>query len=153
TCQPFVAVNADCVQGQSCVPGALCLDKKCRRVSDLFTAAEGFACYTTGSLCQRGLDCEFNGLPFLSAGTCVQEKHPLDACKLALPDECPKDTYCSANGFNTGGKCLATPIENMPCATDFEQTIGTAAPCKAGHTCVNGICKPTRQLNEPCEIN
>ena len=153
-CQTFVPINADCVQNRDqCVPGGLCIEKKCRRLSDLFTLAETFACYTNGLLCQRDLDCEFNGLPFLSAGTCVKEKRPLDACKLALPDECPKDTYCSANAFNVAGQCLGTPVENQQCATAFEQNIGVAAPCKAGLTCVNGICKPTRQLGEPCEVN
>jgi hypothetical protein len=152
-CQPFVPINADCVQNRDqCVPGGLCIEKKCRRVSDLFTLAENLACYTNGLLCERNLDCEFNGLPFLSAGTCVKEKVPLDMCKIALPDECPKDTYCSAGAFN-GGQCVATPVENQKCAADFEQSVGLAAPCKAGLTCVNGICKPARQLGEPCEVN
>jgi Dickkopf N-terminal cysteine-rich region len=153
TCQTFVPINGDCVDRDQCVPGALCIEKKCRRLSDLFTAAETFTCYTSGSLCQRGLDCEFMGLPLLSQGTCVKEKNPLDPCKLALPDECPKNTYCSANGFNAGGQCLATPVENQPCGTDFEQSVGIAAPCKAGLTCVKGICKPMRQLGQPCETN
>jgi hypothetical protein len=152
-CQPLVAANADCGQGDNCVPGALCIVGKCRRVSDLFIVAETFGCYSNGFLCQRGLDCEFNGLPFLSMGTCVNEKQPLDACKIALPDECPKDTYCSSNAFNAGGKCLATPVENQQCASDFEQNIGVAAPCKATLSCVNGICKPMRRLGEPCEVH
>jgi hypothetical protein len=152
-CQPLVAVNGDCAQGENCVSGALCLEKKCRLVSDLFTIAETFTCYSSGSLCRMGLDCEFSGLPFLSMGTCVKEKNVLDACKVALPDECPKDTYCSANGFNTGGQCVATPVENQHCASDFEQTIGVAAACKATLACVNGICKPMRHLGQPCEVN
>jgi hypothetical protein len=153
TCQTFVPIDGDCQSRDKCVPGALCVGQKCRRLSDLFTLAEGFACYTSGALCNGGLDCEFSGLPFLSMGTCVMEKQALDACKLALPDECPKGTYCSANGFNTAGQCVGTPDANQKCAADFEQTIGTAAPCKAGFTCVNGICKTSRQLGEPCEIN
>jgi hypothetical protein len=153
-CQPYVPFNADCLQDRDeCEPGGMCIEKKCRRVSDLFTLAETFTCYTSGALCQRGLDCEFSGLPLLSAGTCVQEKHALDPCKLALPDECPKDTYCSANVFNLGGQCVGTPTENQKCATDFEQGANLAAPCKAGLVCVSGICKPARQLGEPCESN
>jgi hypothetical protein len=153
TCQPFVALNGDCSDRDRCEPGAFCLDRKCKRVSDVLTLAETFTCYSNSLLCQKGLDCEFNGLPFLSMGTCVKEKQPLDVCKVALPDECPKDTYCSANGFNGGGQCVGTPVENQKCATDFEQSIGLAAPCKAGLVCVNGICKPSRQLGEPCETN
>jgi hypothetical protein len=153
TCQTFVPINGDCAQADKCAPGSLCIEKKCRRLSEIFTLAETFTCYTNSLLCQRGLDCEFQGLPLLSMGTCVKEKNPLDTCKLALPDECPKDTYCSANAFNGGGQCVATPIENQRCAGDFEQAVGLAAPCKAGLVCVNNICKPGRQLTQPCEIN
>ena len=148
-----MAVNDNCGQGENCVSGALCITGKCRRVSDLFTLAETFTCFSNGLLCQRGLDCEFSVLPFFSMGSCVKEKNALDACKIALPDECPKDTYCSANIGNAGGQCVATPVENQKCATDFEQAVGVAAPCKAGFGCVNGICKPMRQLGQPCEIN
>jgi hypothetical protein len=153
TCQPFVPANADCTDRDQCAPGALCIEKKCRRLSEIFTQAETFTCSTNGLLCQRGLDCEYMGVPVITTGTCVKEKKALDMCKLALPDECPKDTYCSAGFFNNGGQCLATPVENQPCATNFEQAAGVAAPCKAGLVCVNGICKPGRQLGQPCEIN
>jgi hypothetical protein len=155
TCQPFVAVNADCMQNRDeCVPGALCIDKKCRRGSELFTLAETFNCFTNGLLCQRDLHCEFAGIPLLSMGTCVKEKQPLDPCKLSLPSECPPNYYCSANGLNlTPGKCLVSPVENQKCATEAEQASGLSAPCHSGLTCVNGICKTTRQLGESCEIN
>jgi hypothetical protein len=153
TCQPFVAVNADCGQNKECVPGALCIDRKCRRGSDLFTLAETFTCYTNGLLCKSDLHCEFSGIPLLSMGTCVKEKQPLDPCKLSLPSECPANYYCSANILNTMGKCLVSPVENQKCATDAEQNAGLAAPCHSGLVCVNGICKPARQLDEPCETN
>src|SRR5262249_52030232 len=125
-CQPRIAANSNCGQNENCVSGALCITGKCRRVSDLLTLAESLGCFSNGFLCNRGLDCEFNGLPFFSMGTCVKEKNALDPCKIALPDECPKDTYCSANIANAGGQCLTTPVENQKCASDFEQAVGVA---------------------------
>ena len=45
------------------------------------------------------------------------------------------------------------PRGRGPTGEVFEQTVGLAAPCKAGLVCVNGICKPMRQLGQPCETS
>jgi hypothetical protein len=43
TCQPFVPINADCGGPRDqCAPGALCIEKKCRLVSDIFTLSDTF---------------------------------------------------------------------------------------------------------------
>jgi hypothetical protein len=154
TCQRYLALDADCVTNQDqCVPGGICMNGSCRRISTVFTLSEADPCYANGFLCDRGLSCEFSGLPFLSQGACVAGKQMLDACLLAVPGECPTGSYCSANAFNADGQCLATPTENQPCANGFEQAIGVSSACVAGLACIEGICKPIAALSGACEAD
>jgi hypothetical protein len=151
-CTAYLPPGASCtVGGDACRLGDLCIAGACRPIADVFTASVGFPCWGSGALCQAGLSCEFSGLPFLSAASCVAERAPLEACFIALPDACPEGHYCSANGFNTGGTCLALPAENQPCASAFLQNTGLTAPCAADLACVGGICKPKKRLAESCE--
>jgi hypothetical protein len=154
TCQPYVALNASCAAQDQCVPGALCIGSVCRRLTDVFTLAETLPCFNNGIMCNRGLACEWSGVPLLSAASCVAQKQPLAACKLALPGDCPPDYYCDTpNLLNATGQCVAEPIENQPCAAAAEQSVNPqiSAPCHAGLTCVGGVCKPMRHLGEACE--
>jgi hypothetical protein len=152
TCQPYVALNGSC-QKQNCEPGALCIADRCRRTTDVLTQAVSLDCFSNGLLCEPGLSCEFTGLPFGNQATCVSGKQPLDPCRIALPEECPTGTYCSANILNNGGQCLAAPGENQKCASDFEQASGLAAQCQAGLVCISTICKPMRRVGEACEAH
>jgi hypothetical protein len=152
TCQPYVPLGDTCAQQDKCVPGGFCVNGTCRRISDLFTLADGFDCYYNNLLCRAGLACEFTGLPLvplLSTATCVGENQPLGSCRVALPGECPKDYYCNATLLSLVGQCVATPTENQACASALEQPV-ISAPCHAGLACVNGICKSMRHLGEVC---
>ncbi len=154
SCQKYVAINAACTSQDQCVPGALCVNNVCRRLTELFTLAETYACFGNNLLCNPGLSCEFSGIPLLSAATCVAPKAATTDCRLALPDECPRDYYCNANWLNLApGKCVASPTQDAPCATDAEQSAGLSAPCHSGLACVNGLCKPLRHLGEACEAD
>jgi hypothetical protein len=153
TCAEYVPIGSACASGDTCETGAICVNGSCRRIADAFSAAEGFGCYTTGSLCVVGLSCEFQGWPFVSSATCTAEKSALDPCLIAMPDECPNGYYCSANIFNSGGVCTALPTLNQPCAGTFEQSVGLAPQCGAGYTCVSGFCKTKKRLGEACEAH
>jgi hypothetical protein len=152
-CATLLPIGAACTRADTCEPGAMCLGDACRRLSDVFTAREGFACgYADGSsLCVPGLFCEFAGFGFGQA-TCVQEKTPGAACKFSLPDACPAGHYCSVNLLNTGGQCLALPGETQPCAANPMQAAGFAPPCASGLVCVNGLCQTRRRLGDSCGI-
>ena len=153
-CMEHAGLNEACsATGARCEIGTYCVNDVCRRVTDVFTTAEGFQCYTTGLMCVEGLSCEFQGLPFLSGGVCVAEKTPLAPCLLALPDSCPDGHYCSANAFNGNGQCVALPGLNQPCASSFLQNIGLASPCAGGFACVAGFCKPRKRVDEACETD
>ena len=154
TCSEYLALGAACAANDDqCVPGAFCIGGTCRRVSNVFTLPEGERCYTSGFLCDEGLACEFGGIPFLSDGTCVAERPSPEACTLALPGACTKGNYCSASGFSFSGTCLAAPVENQACASATEQNAGLSAPCAATLACVNGLCKPMRDLGQACEAH
>jgi hypothetical protein len=156
TCQHYVALGDTCNQQQDqCVPGGFCVNGTCRRISDLFTLAEGFDCYYNNLLCRSGLACEFTGVPLvplLSTAACVAENQPLGSCRVALPGECPKDYYCNATLLSLVGQCVAAPTENQPCAAALEQPV-ISAPCHSGLACVAGYCKPMRHLGQACEAD
>jgi hypothetical protein len=154
-CQAFVAIGADCSRKNSqCVPGAFCIGNKCERLTDVFTLNSGQACFNNSLLCNPGLSCEFSGVPYLSAATCTAQKATNAACRLSLPSECPKGSYCTVSVFNTSpGQCVGTPTETQACAMGGEQSIGLSAPCAAGLACVNGICKSRKLIGDACETN
>jgi hypothetical protein len=150
TCTRYVARGQACTaSGPACETGTLCVGQACRPVTDLFTAADGFGCYTTGTLCEEGLSCEFAGLPFLSTALCTAKKTPLDPCRVSVPDACPDGYYCTATLVNP--QCVALPSENQACATGTMQNLGLSPPCAAGLACVGGFCKVKKRIGEACE--
>jgi len=149
TCQSYTPSHGDCGDTKPpCVPGDYCFGKKCLPVRDAFTVKSGFACYTNGLLCENGLSCMFDGLPFLSTATCMEPKEAGEACNVGVPEVCATGLYCSYGSVNP--KCLALPTENQACAKATVQTFGISPPCAAGLACVNDVCLPRRRLAEAC---
>jgi|GEM_PF-5427815 len=149
TCQSYTPSYGDCGDSKPpCVPGDYCFDKKCLPVRDAFTVKSGFACYKNGLLCENGLSCMFEGLPFLSAATCMAPLGAGDTCGVGVPEACATGLYCSYGSADP--KCLALPTENQACAKATVQTFGISPACAAGLACVHDICLPRRRLAEAC---
>lgn len=150
TCEKYIMSDAACGLGDTCQPGTYCLESKCARIAKLFTLDEPQTCYSNSLLCNPGLACEFNNLPFLSAGTCKAAKNPAQACHIALPEECPTGHYCTSSLLNEQGTCQILPAETETCAKSGVQTIGLRGPCQPGLACVNDVCAPYATLGQPC---
>jgi hypothetical protein len=152
TCVKYIASGAACVAGDTCQPGSYCLEGKCARIATLFTLDEPQTCYTNSLLCNEGVSCEFKGTPFLSAGACVAEKSPAQACRIAIPEECPTGHYCTSSFlFNEPGTCQILPADGEACAKAGVQNIGLRGPCAPGLACVNDMCAPYAKLGQACE--
>lgn len=151
SCQPYVAKDEACDAGTTpaCEPGAFCLDGICRPVVGLFTAQKGFTCGASGALCEKGLACEFQGLPLVSNGKCISDQ-PHSGCRLALPDGCGKDNYCSSGFLNIPGNCVALPAAGEACAQDAAQVLGLAPSCQVGLLCSQGACRKPKRIGEAC---
>jgi len=153
-CQPDIPRGQACRGLDSpCEPGTICLSGTCQTANDVFTLNENQPCFGNNLLCNPGLNCEFQGLPFLSAASCKPTVPTGQPCHIAIPDECQKGSYCNSGIFGGVGTCLALPTDAQPCARDFVQSIGLATNCAATFACVNNLCRPRRNLTEPCEGN
>jgi hypothetical protein len=153
TCEKYIASDAVCAAGDTCQPGSYCLDGKCVRIAKVFTLEEDLKCYTSSALCNPGLACEFDGLPFLSDGYCKAPKVPAQACHIALPEECPSGHYCTSSIFNEPGTCAILPANGETCAKAGVQSIGLRGPCQPGLACVNDECAPYANLGQVCEAH
>ena len=154
TCQPYVQKDSSCGIGTTpdCEPGTLCVAGTCKTATGMFTGAAGFSCYSTGSLCQAGLACEFQGLPYLSNGICKADKAQ-SACRLALPDGCGPNAYCGASYINAVSTCSVLPATNEACAAKAAQTLGLAPACQAGLSCTQGVCKNPLRVGDVCKFH
>jgi hypothetical protein len=150
TCEKYVISGATCGLGDTCEPGTYCLEGKCARIAKLFTLDDTQTCYSNSLLCNPGLACEFNGLPFLSGGTCKNAKTPAQACHIALPEECPTGHYCTSSLLNEQGTCQILPTDGETCAKSGVQSIGLRGPCQPGLACVNDACEPYATLGQAC---
>ncbi len=151
TCQAYVPTHGDCGQGlPPCATGDYCVNNKCLPLADAFTAKTGFECYSNSVMCDPSLSCNFNGIPFLSKGTC---KAPIDvgqSCVVGVPEACDTGLYCTYGSGTGQPQCVALPGPDQACASATVQTLGISPPCKAGLACVNGICLPRKGMGENC---
>lgn len=148
-CEAWAETGEACGLGKPpCHLGDYCVDNKCLPVSGAFVVKEGFTCYSNGLLCEPGLSCQFNGLPFLSAGSCVAPIAATGECSVGLPESCADGLYCTWGQANP--KCVGLPTENQACASSTVQTLGISLPCASGLACVNAVCLPRKRMGEPC---
>lgn len=151
TCEPYTPTNGACgATKPPCVVGDYCVNNKCLRLANAFTTQTDYECYSTGVMCAPGLSCVFNGLPFLSKGTCTEPIVAGQPCSVGVPEACATGLYCTY-GAGLNPKCLALPTENQACAGATVQLAGISPPCAAGLACVDGICLTRKRLDEACQ--
>lgn len=144
-------VAPECALDMICL-GAFGKPGHCAKIASLFTSklVDATCNWDIGPLCADGLRCEllspleFNNKTF--NGKCVQQKAPGAACRVAIPDVCPKDYYCpSVEGF-----CKPLPEADYPCAADSY----IKDPCRAETRCIaNTACKAVLPLDVGCSTS
>jgi hypothetical protein len=160
TCQPAPGAGQACDElAAQCEFGQLCVGDNamtgvsgtCKTIDAVFAGDEGEACDPEADqLCKEGLSCAVLALDMQSGVTfaCTKPVASRTACKLAVPQQCPRDEYCDV-GTDVGsfeGSCRALPQADQPCAAN--------QLCGAGLTCIgNGdatVCKPLARVGASC---
>jgi hypothetical protein len=135
--------GAVCALGLSCVGSTDTAPGMCQTNASVQVGALGAVCSPGGALCREGLSCAFDSG---STFKCVAAAAEGASCKLALPSQCPSDTYCSATDVTTMGKCLDLPVEGEACVLGDD--------CAPGHLCVTqssaSTCRRLGNLGDAC---
>ncbi len=135
--------GAVCALGLSCVGSTDAQPGACRPNAEVQAGAVGAVCSPGGTLCKEGLSCAFDSG---STFKCVAAVGRGDTCRLALPAQCPSDTYCNATEVTTTGKCVALPSDGMPCVLGDD--------CAPGHSCIvegsDATCRKVGDLGSAC---
>jgi hypothetical protein len=131
-----------CALGESCVGSDNMTPGTCDTNANVQSGELNAACTPGGSLCKEGLSCAYNGVAF----ECVGAVGKGEACTLALPSQCPVDTYCSAADLGQSGTCLALPTEGKTCVLNNA--------CAGGHVCVTqnstATCRKLGDVGDAC---
>ena len=131
------ALGASCVGGSQTDPGTCQLDQA-RQVGAL-----GATCADDGTLCREGLSCAYDGSAHF---TCQAQVAHAGSCHLAVPGQCPIDSYCDAVDAKTSGTCSSLPRAGQACVLGNQ--------CAAGHVCVAqgqlAICQRRSDLGDSC---
>jgi hypothetical protein len=131
-----------CKLGESCVGSDDTTPGTCQPNENVQVGDLGDECTPGMTLCKEGLSCAYDGAAFKCVGAVAKG----DACRLALPSQCPVDTYCSAADLTQTGSCLALPTEGMACVL--------SSACAAGHVCVTqggkNTCRKLGDLGDAC---
>jgi hypothetical protein len=155
-----------CALGLSCMGSDDTTSGKCQTNASIQAGARDAVCMPGGTLCKEGLSCAYDG----SSGFKCQAAVAKGAtCRLALPSQCPVDTYCNAPDVTSTGTCLALPVDGDECVlgddcapghicvvSDDQRAIchriaNIAEPCDANELCRSGVCDTTCVLRERCE--
>jgi Dickkopf N-terminal cysteine-rich region len=134
-----------CDLGASCVGSDDTTTGTCQPNANVQVGELDEACTPGMTLCKEGLSCAYDGAAFKCFGAVERG----DACRLALPSQCPVDTYCSAADVTQTGSCLALPTEGMACVL--------SNACAGGHVCVTqggkNTCRKLGDLGDACAAN
>ena len=135
--------GATCAIGLSCVGSTDTQAGTSQDNATVQAGAMGAVCIPGGTLCREGLSCAFDsGATFKCVGPVEQG----DTCKLALPTQCPLDSYCDAADVTVSGTCRPLPTDGMACVLGDD--------CAPGHVCVSqddvATCAKIGDLGEPC---
>jgi hypothetical protein len=137
--------GAVCALGDSCVGSDDTTPGTCQTNASVQVGELDAACTPGGALCKEGLSCAYDGAAF----KCVGAVESGAKCQLALPSQCPVDTYCSAADLTDTGTCRALPTDGKACVLNNT--------CAAGHVCVtqNGTatCRKLGDLGDACLAN
>jgi hypothetical protein len=140
------ATGAACVLGDSCAGGTDTVPGSCSRDATIQVGDVNTSCNpNTGPWCRDGLSCAYDG----AAGfKCVAAVAKGAMCRLALPSQCPNDSYCNASDAISLGTCTALPSEGQACAPGDQ--------CAPGQLCVvkdassAGTCRRWLKLGDVC---
>jgi hypothetical protein len=124
----------------------------CRTYDEVFTVATGQPCsFFDGELCQTNLVCEIQSFDAMDGivATCAPKKGSGQACRLAIPDQCPTDEYCVIVPDTLEGTCTPRPGAGAPCGPS---ALDENAPiiCVAGTACDGGTCRARAHLGQSC---
>ena len=77
-----------------------------------------------------------------------------DECRLAFPDECPPNEYCSLDpespeGMMLLGRCVARPGEGQACGVSGFDEEGSI--CASYTRCQGGVCVELQPLGGGCQ--
>jgi hypothetical protein len=130
---------------------------ECRPIDDVFGQANGQDCdFDSGRLCASDLVCQVDSVDTDGLHlSCARRVGSGEACRLAVPDQCPEDEFCNVLMQNNGenmplleGNCEPRPAAGEACATTL---IGTY--CAAYTRCDNGTCRELANLGERCSTD
>jgi hypothetical protein len=160
-CAAPVADGAACggKTGEECKPGLLCIGAACKKISAVFTAAEGETCDLETVLCKEGFRCAVVSLD--SAGKPVAKcEKPVTgpdgvpaACHLAFPEECPIGQFCELPQGAISGLCKILPGNGTLCVAQVPSDPNSPASlCREGTLCdpSDGTCKALQKAAGKC---
>lgn len=168
TCKVPVATDGPCAgdSGNVCKDGESCLGSDdtqpgaCVANATVQSGALGAECSPGGTLCREGLSCALENGAF----KCVAAVARGATCRLALPTQCPIDSYCTAADVTVTGTCAALPAEGKACVQNNQcapghvcVTQGGTATCRklgdVGDTCVaDGLCRSGKCTDGSCAL-
>lgn len=135
--------GATCKLGLSCVGSTDTQPGACQTNESVQAGAAGAVCSPGGTLCREGLSCAFDSG---STFKCVAAVAKGASCKLALPSQCPIDTYCDATEVTATGKCTELPVAGEACVLGDD--------CAPGHICVTqdstSTCRRIGNVGDEC---
>ena len=135
--------RAVCPLGRSCVGGSDTVAGRCQANATIQIGALGESCDGAAMLCRDGLSCGYGGKSGLECQAAVNKAA---ACHLALPGQCPLDSYCNAASATAAGTCIDLPKDGQACALGDQ--------CAPAHVCVvqgdKPICRRWLNLGEDC---
>jgi hypothetical protein len=165
-CQPPVQLDGMCSAAEPCVSFQYCqgLDRSdpqstgvCRPRDERYSGAAGAACSIGGDseLCSPELVCVLDEGGNAVSGHCAARVEPGAACRLALPDQCPRGQFCKVSAAEEGavpeGICTRNPTAGEPCLFAIGANL-LPAPCPKGLYCSTQTlrCEQGKHLGEAC---
>jgi hypothetical protein len=154
-CAARIEVGTGCHPDvERCVPGALCVGADpstntlghCEPVGSVFTQLEDSTCdIGQGELCAGELSCTFISTDENALPTC-RKRAAGTACRLAVPDACPRQQYCKGISSDLIGSCSALPDDGDPCVGD--PVFGKR--CAQDNVCLEDTCVQLRTNGQDC---
>jgi hypothetical protein len=151
-----------CQQGEpDCAPGFICLGEdseaktpgSCVAIDEAFSGAVGDPCDLKTRLCDIDASCEVKSVLPSLATECAPKVKSGEACRVALPDQCPSDEYCDVPLASLSGTCKTKPKAGEPCAGAGFDPARAPSICEPGARCDMGVCRALAHLGEQCSEN
>lgn len=150
----------------SCVSAGAGGGNICQSWDDILSGAVGEPCSLASSdYCDPGLACVFDGIvDGMAAFVCAERVGRGEACAVGVPNPCPDDQFCDADGAmgtctdlpTVGEDCTGTCQSGLRCVTYEDESrtcveprrLGTA--CMVSNECVSGRCEDGVCANPGC---